>query len=56
MYCGTNDSLYNANCKFRDFAIKNELDVSFRDDEGNHNFYYWNKELKTFFETINNSQ
>lgn len=56
IYCGTNDSLYNANCKFRDFAIKNELDVSFRDDEGSHNFYYWNKELKTFFETINNSQ
>lgn len=52
IYCGRNDSLYNVNCKFRDFLMKNKIDVVFREDEGKHSFKYWDKELREFLEAI----
>jgi putative tributyrin esterase len=52
VYCGRNDTLYDVNCKYRDFALKNGIDITFREDEGNHTFKYWDKELKEFLEFI----
>jgi putative tributyrin esterase len=56
VYCGTNDSLYNVNCRYRDFALENNIDVIFREDQGDHSFKYWDKELREFLELINNPQ
>jgi S-formylglutathione hydrolase FrmB len=56
IYCGTRDSLYNVNCTYRDFALKNNIDIIFREDVGNHSFKYWDKELREFLQVINSPQ
>ena len=55
LYCGTNDGLYDFNCQYRDYALKNGMDLTFREDSGDHSFYYWDKELEIFMETISKS-
>jgi len=52
LYCGTNDGLYDFNFKYKEYALKNGLDLIFREDSGDHSYYYWDKELKIFMETI----
>lgn len=52
LYCGTSDGLYDFNCQYRDYALNNGMDLDFREDSGNHSYYYWDKELKVFMKTI----
>lgn len=55
-YCGTRDGLYDFNCQYRDYALENGMDLTFREDSGNHSFYYWDKELEIFMRTISKFQ
>jgi S-formylglutathione hydrolase FrmB len=43
--------LYDFNCQYKEYALKNGLDSIFREDSGDHSYYYWDKELKIFMET-----
>lgn len=52
IYCGKNDSLYKSNIKYKQFAENNNIDLIFKEDDGNHTFKYWNEELKAFLELI----
>jgi S-formylglutathione hydrolase FrmB len=54
IYCGTKDSLYNVNCTYKEFALKNDIDLIFSEDEGDHSFKHWDKELRKFLELITN--
>lgn len=56
IYCGKNDSLYNVNIRYKDFAINNDVDLIFKDDDGNHSFKYWDEQLKMFLEFITKSK
>lgn len=54
IYCGKNDSLYDVNIRYKNFAIDNHIDLIFKDDDGNHSFEYWDEQLNIFLEVISN--
>ncbi|MDD5673722.1 MAG: alpha/beta hydrolase family protein [Chitinivibrionales bacterium] len=46
--CGDKDELYVQNVKFRDFARKNDIDLSWRSDSGyGHTWDYWDLRIQT---------
>lgn len=44
--CGTEDGLYQANLKFRDFAESIGLDLTFEDGPGAHTWDYWDESIR----------
>jgi putative tributyrin esterase len=44
--CGTEDFLYADNIRFRDFAGKLPLDLTYEEGPGEHNWAYWDKMIQ----------
>ena len=47
-YCGTQDFLYQDNLNFRDLAQRLKLDLTYREDGGNHAWQYWDEQILAF--------
>lgn len=48
--CGTEDFLYADNLRFRDFARKLPLDLTYEDGPGEHNWAYWDMMIQRVLE------
>ncbi len=46
MACGTEDFLLQENRDFRDFLVKEEIDVTYQESSGNHNWKFWDAYLE----------
>mgnify|MGYP004442976267 FL=1 len=46
MACGREDFLIDQNREFHKFLIDNDVNVYYKEDEGNHNWEFWNKYLE----------
>jgi len=46
--CGTEDFLYQANVKFRDFARSIGLDLTYEEEPGIHEWGYWDRKVRDF--------
>jgi putative tributyrin esterase len=44
--CGTEDTLYLDNVRFRDFVSKLPLDLTYEEGPGEHNWAYWDKMIQ----------
>ena len=44
--CGTNDRLMAANKRFRDVLIKKGADVTWDEEEGGHDWDFWDSQIK----------
>jgi len=44
--CGTEDFLYEDNVRFRDYAGKFHLDLTFQEGPGDHNWAYWDQMIQ----------
>ena len=51
-YCGTADFLYADNLRFRDHAQRLKLDVTFRENDGNHGWAWWDEQILAFLKWI----
>lgn len=45
--CGTEDELYPANRQFYSFLKEHQVNALFHENEGDHNYDYWNKEIES---------
>jgi putative tributyrin esterase len=45
-WCGTGDFLYPANLKFRDHAKSLNLDLTYEDGPGTHEWAYWDRQIQ----------
>lgn len=45
-WCGTGDFLYPANLKFRDHANSLDLDLTYEEGPGNHEWVYWDRQIQ----------
>lgn len=52
LYCGSKDSLYNDNIRFKDFLIKNNIKTSFIEDDGGHTWDRWRMSLEEYLKNI----
>ncbi|HET6486139.1 MAG TPA: alpha/beta hydrolase family protein [Spirochaetia bacterium] len=50
--CGTEDFLYQDNLLFRDHARRLGLDLSFSDGPGDHEWGYWDRQVKDFLDWL----
>lgn len=41
--CGRQDALFGDNLNFRDFMVDQPFDFTFTEDDGNHNWLFWDK-------------
>ena len=46
MSCGTEDGLYDANVRFRDFLKDNGADVVWDEEKGGHDWDFWDSQIK----------
>ncbi|MBP3039152.1 esterase family protein [Bacillaceae bacterium Marseille-Q3522] len=44
--CGTEDFLYNDNVKFRDACQQANLDFTYQEEKGTHDWDYWDKKIQ----------
>ena len=51
-YCGTEDFLYQDNVGFRDHAQRLKLDLTYREDGGNHAWQYWDEQILAFLKWV----
>lgn len=51
--CGTEDSLYECNISFRNFAKDIGIDLTYEDGTGNHDWEYWDKSIQKALEWFN---
>ena len=54
--CGTEDFLYGDNVKFRDFAQKAGLDLTYEEGSGIHNWSFWNEYIEKIMKWISEMQ
>ena len=54
--CGTEDFLYGDNVKFRDFAQKAGLDLTYEEGPGIHNWSFWNEYIEKIMKWISEMQ
>lgn len=47
-FCGTEDFLYDMNREFRDAARASRLNLTYREDAGDHTWPVWNRELARY--------
>jgi putative tributyrin esterase len=45
--CGTEDFLYNANVKFRDHCLALKHDLTYEEEQGTHEWGYWDRKIQT---------
>jgi S-formylglutathione hydrolase FrmB len=45
-YCGRNDFLYQDNLRFRDCAWKLNMDLTYTEDDGNHSWEHWDRQIR----------
>ena len=45
--CGKDDFLFEDNKKFHDFLLSNKIDHTYIEDEGDHNWEFWDKHIQT---------
>ena len=45
--CGTEDFLYEDNKQFHEFLVNHHIEHTYIEDEGNHNWEFWDKHIKT---------
>jgi len=50
--CGTEDSLYEGNIKFRDHCRELELDLTYEEEPGTHEWGYWDKKIQRVLEWL----
>lgn len=50
--CGTDDFLINENRDYRDFLIENQVDVTYVEGQGTHNWEFWNTYIKKVLEWL----
>ncbi len=51
-YCGTEDFLYAGNIRFRDFARKLPLDLTYTEGPGDHQWKYWDATIQHVLEWL----
>lgn len=51
-YCGTEDFLYEDNLRFRDHARQLGLDLSYGEDDGDHQWMYWDARIRAVLEWL----
>ena len=51
-WCGTEDFLYKDNLRMRDHLKSLGYDLVYKDSEGNHNWYYWDKWIQDVLEWL----
>lgn len=52
MACGTEDSLIDVNRVYREFFIENELDLTYYEGPGGHNWDFWDEWIKKAIEWL----
>ncbi len=52
MACGTDDGLFDANVKFRDFLVAKGCDVTWYEGEGGHDWDFWDSQIKRVLEWL----
>ena len=52
MACGSEDFLLNENHEFRDFLLKNKVDVTYKESTGIHEWKFWNEYLEPAIEWL----
>lgn len=50
--CGTEDFLYEDNIRFRDWAKKLKLDLTYEEEPGNHDWGYWDMKIQRVLEWL----
>lgn len=50
--CGIDDFLYADNRKFHDFCIQRNITINYNDSPGEHNWDYWDLEIKKFIDWL----
>ena len=50
--CGTEDFLYDANVKFRDFCRGKKIPLTYEEGPGDHNWAYWDENIKKVLEWL----
>lgn len=50
--CGTEDFLYPDNLKFRDFALKNKINLEYKEETAAHEWWYWDKMISSFIKWL----
>lgn len=45
-WCGTEDHLYPANTRFRDFAQSVRLDLTYSESKGDHSWQHWDEQIQ----------
>lgn len=51
-FCGTDDYLYQNNIKFRDFCLKNNIDLKYSQEKAAHEWSYWDQKIKSFIKSL----
>lgn len=52
IWCGTEDSLLTQNIAFREHLVSLGYDVAYSQSEGNHSWYYWDREIQSVLRYI----
>ncbi|MBB3113486.1 S-formylglutathione hydrolase FrmB [Paenibacillus phyllosphaerae] len=50
--CGTEDFLYEDNVKFRDYLRQHQIDVTYEEEPGEHEWGYWDMKIKRVLEWL----
>lgn len=50
--CGTEDFLYDQNLKFKNFMSNKNLDFTYEEEPGTHEWGYWDKKIQTVLEWL----
>lgn len=51
-WCGTEDFLYEGNIKFRKYAQKLKLDLTYEESPGDHQWIYWDQQIQRVLEWL----
>ena len=52
MACGKQDFLIEQNRAFYKFLIENDINVDYKEDDGSHDWEFWNKYLEKSIEWL----
>lgn len=51
-WCGTEDFLYKGNIRFRDYARELNLDLTYEEGPGDHQWLYWDQQIQRVLEWL----
>lgn len=52
MSCGLQDNLLESNRSLRDFFLENGISLTYRESDGNHDWYFWDREIRSVLDWL----